>query len=207
MELFCYYFNISNIPNYLGYWGYIFHQAKYTFYLIDAFAIWFYASLTTPRIRLLFLQFSLNHINIAVPNRFVITLESNSVLITNLILLAFVECSLWHGYILRLLPFPQQTWLSQPPAVPPASSQQPRWTPCQTSDVSEGRECVTVMHVSKDEQKPRKAEVFTRETSSRMRPKVDALSFRSSLTCLDTSSLWVMSSPASKRACWKIYTH
>ncbi len=181
--------------------------SKCTFYLVDAFGIWFYASLTTPRVRLLFLQFYLKHINIAVPSRFGIKLESNSVLITNLILLAFGECSLWHGYILRLLPFPQQTWLSQPPAVQPASSQQPLWTPCQTSDVSEGREYVTVRHSSKEKQKQSKAEVFTRETSSRMRPKVDALSVRSSLTCLDTSSLWVMSSPASKRACGKIHTH
>lgn len=36
-----------------------------------------------------------------------------------------------------------------------------------------------------------------------MRPKVEALSVRSSLTCRDTSSLWVMSSPASNRACDK----
>ncbi len=39
MELFSYYFNISNIPNYLGYWGYIFHKAKCTFYLVDALMV------------------------------------------------------------------------------------------------------------------------------------------------------------------------
>lgn len=41
---------------------------------------------------------------------------------------------------------------------------------------------------------------LTKDTSSRMSPKVAARSVRSSLTCLETSSLWVMSSPASKRA-------
>lgn len=46
-------------------------------------------------------------------------------------------------------------------------------------------------------------QLHTSETSSRMRPKVEALSVRSSLTCRETSSLWVMSSPASNRACGK----
>lgn len=41
---------------------------------------------------------------------------------------------------------------------------------------------------------------LTKDTSSRMRPKVAARSVRSSLTCLETSSRCVMSSPASKRA-------
>ena len=41
---------------------------------------------------------------------------------------------------------------------------------------------------------------LTKDTSSRMSPKVAARSVRSSLTCLETSSLWVISSPASKRA-------
>lgn len=46
----------------------------------------------------------------------------------------------------------------------------------------------------------RLAKALTRDTSSRMSPKVAARSVRSSLTCLETSSLWVISSPASKRA-------
>lgn len=41
---------------------------------------------------------------------------------------------------------------------------------------------------------------ITRDTSSRIRPNVDARSFRSSLTCLETNSLCVISSPASNRA-------
>ena len=40
----------------------------------------------------------------------------------------------------------------------------------------------------------------TSDTSSKMRPKVLALSVRSSLTCRETSSLCVISSPASNRA-------
>ncbi|KAL0598028.1 LOW QUALITY PROTEIN: 60S ribosomal protein L17 [Plecturocebus cupreus] len=39
-----------------------------------------------------------------------------------------------------------------------------------------------------------------KDMSSRMSPKVAARFLRSSLTCLETSSLWVISSPASKRA-------
>lgn len=57
------------------------------------------------------------------------------------------------------------------------------------------------MHSTSTEAPPCKLpKDLTKDTSSRMSPKVAALSVRSSLTCLETSSLWVMSSPASKRA-------
>lgn len=104
----------------------------------------------------------------------------------------------------------QWTSLFQLPVGPPASFPQPLWTLYQTSDVSAETEeklrhlryrkhVVHRKNLIKSTRQGR-GEGVTSETSSRIRPKVDALSVRSSLTCLDTSSLCVISSPASNLA-------
>lgn len=64
--------------------------------------------------------------------------------------------------------------------------------------------CLTSQSLSPSKDGTKKS--LTKETSSRMRPNVAALSVRSSLTCLETSSLCVISSPASKRA-WNDNNH
>lgn len=104
------------------------------------------------------------------------------------------------------VPFLQRNGLSLPLAGPPVSSQQPLWIPCQRSSVSERTQYSRLLQLNTQPKDSIKQccitfhQLHTSETSSKIRPKVEALSVRSSLTCLDTSSLWVMSSLASNLA-------
>lgn len=104
------------------------------------------------------------------------------------------------------VPFLQRNGLSLPLAGPPVSSQQPLWIPCQRSSVSERTQYSRLLQLNTQPKDSIEQcciifhRLHTSETSSKIRPKVEALSVRSSLTCLDTSSLWVMSSLASNLA-------